>query len=205
MTKLGSMWTYVDAWKCAAAELGVQIEGLTRVEVSPGVVLEAEMLVRGFGAECGTLVFETADKYPACFEALHARGLTASSWEPYPTGKQEDVTGLLRVLGDWGWCGAGPPPPWLLTIDATDWLSPTDFYDAVLPYLRAPPWHGRNLDALRDSLTVREINGLKPPFALRLERSEAYSVEMAAFIDGLAQVFEEAEDAGIPVALHVWP
>jgi hypothetical protein len=205
MTEPTSRWTYVHAWERAAKVLGVEIEGPTRVTLSPEVVLEAEMLVRGFGAPCGTLVFRHADQYPSFFGLLHERGLTASSFEPCSDGVECGLTELVDVLGDWGWYGGGPDPSWLLTIDAERWSSPSDFYDTVLPKLRAPSWHGRSLDALLDSITKPGINGLQPPFGLRLFNTERFSPEMASFMERVETVFRDAADAGIPVALHVWP
>jgi RNAse (barnase) inhibitor barstar len=198
-------WTYVAAWDRAAKALGVEIEGATRIELSPGIVLQAEMLVRGFGARRGTLVFRDTTQSPSVFEPLHEKGLTASSWEPYPEGKEANVGELLEVLGDWGWCGEGPAPAWLLTVDAHGWSSPADFYDALLPQLRAPEWHGRNLDALWDSVAGGAINGLEPPFALRVFNTEHLPAPMVSFMGKVEAIFRDAAEAGVPVALHVWP
>jgi RNAse (barnase) inhibitor barstar len=198
-------WTYAAAWRRAAKALGVCIEGPTRIELSLDVALEAEMLVRGFGARSGTLVFARTDQYAPFFEQLRERGFTASSWEPYRDGEEAGLTDLVDVLGDWGWCGEGSSPDWLLTVDAQGWSSPVDFYEAVLPKLRAPEWHGRNLDALWDSILSGEINGLAPPFALRIFNTEHFSPQMTAFLEKVKTIFRDAAEADIPVALHVWP
>jgi RNAse (barnase) inhibitor barstar len=50
----------------------------------------------------------------------------------------------------------------VITLDALGWQSPRDFYAALLPELEAPAWHGRNLDALNDSLNSGGINGVEP-------------------------------------------
>jgi len=205
MAELNQTWTYVSAWRLAAEALGVEVEGPMHVELSPGIVLEAEMLVRGFGAPRGTLVFRTADQYPHFFEALHELGFTASSWAQPGDSEEAALTDLVDLLGDWGWCGEGPDPAWLLTVDAQSWASSTDFYEAVLPKLHAPEWHGRNLDALWDSIAHGGINGLAPPFALRIFNTEHFSAQMAAFMQKVEAIFRDAAEAGIPVALHVWP
>jgi RNAse (barnase) inhibitor barstar len=205
MAEPTSNWTYVQAWDRAAKMLGVQIEGPVHVELSADVALEAQMLVRGFGAPRGTLVFEQSDQYPAFFELLHKQGLTASSFGPYPDGVECSLTDMVDVLGDWGWCGGGPDPSWLLTIDADGWSSPTDFYEALLPKLRAPSWHGRNLDALWDGVTRPGVNALQPPFALRIFNTERFSSEMSAFMERVEALFRDAADLDVPVALHVWP
>jgi len=40
------------------------------------------------------------------------------------------------------------------------------FYEILLPQLDAPEWHGRNLDALNDSLVTGSINGVEPPYRI---------------------------------------
>ena len=41
-----------------------------------------------------------------------------------------------------------------------------EFYSDFLPQLDAPNWHGRNLDALADSLITGSINGIEPPYTI---------------------------------------
>ena len=41
-----------------------------------------------------------------------------------------------------------------------------EFYSDFLPKLVAPKWHGRNLDALADSLITGSINGIEPPYTI---------------------------------------
>lgn len=55
----------------------------------------------------------------------------------------------------------------VITLDAVAWASPDDFYSALLPQLGAPVWHGRNLNALDDSLGGGSINALEPPLKSR--------------------------------------
>jgi len=205
MSNLTAKWTYVQAWERPAKVLGVQIEGPVRVMVSPGVVLEAEMLVRGFGARVGTLVFEPADADPASFKSLQEQGLTASSFGPYREGETCSLAELLDVLGDWGWCGEGAGPPWLITIDAQEWTQPSDFYDAFLAKVQGPDWHGRNLNALWDSIARSGINDLDPPFVVRIHNTGHFSAEMRALMEAVETLFRDAADQGVPVAIHVWP
>ena len=41
-------------------------------------------------------------------------------------------------------------------------------YDAILPLLGAPDWHGRNMNALTESIVWGEINAVEPPYTLRI-------------------------------------
>lgn len=56
----------------------------------------------------------------------------------------------------------------VIELDASRWKSILDFYDALLPKLGAPVWHGRSLDALIDSVIWGGINALEPPFTIRV-------------------------------------
>ena len=86
-------------------------------------------------------------------------------------------------------------------LDASGWETPDDFYSALLPELGAPGWHGRNLNALFDSL-YGGINQLEPPFAISVAGVQSQTMEMKAFLDNVATVFEDARnDLGVDVSL----
>jgi len=53
-----------------------------------------------------------------------------------------------------------------IRLDATSWRSIDDVFDALLPALKAPDWHGRNMDALIDSMGTGDVNGVEPPYVV---------------------------------------
>lgn len=112
------MWTYIDAWSRAARTLGVELEGPVQITLSDGSVINAEMLVKGFGARQGTLVMQTTDQWLGRSLELRACGYTASTFGPYREGIEELVDGMKDILCDWRWCGDCPPPDW---IKPTSW------------------------------------------------------------------------------------
>lgn len=79
----------------------------------------------------------------------------------------------------------------VITLDASAWSSPDDFYSALLPQLGAPAWHGRNLDALDDSLGGGGINALEPPFRVQIEGTEKLPESMQHFLSKVEQVFAD--------------
>jgi len=83
----------------------------------------------------------------------------------------------------------------LIILDATAWRSPDDFYSALLPELGAPAWHGRNLDALDDSL-YGGIDEVEPPFTVIIENSTGLSADVRAFL--ARAVSGRRESRGIP-------
>ena len=54
----------------------------------------------------------------------------------------------------------------IIKLDASGWKSWTDYYDAILSALDAPHWHGRNANALFDSMVGGGINGVEPPYKI---------------------------------------
>lgn len=63
-----------------------------------------------------------------------------------------------------------------------DWSvisSEDDFYRSMLPQLDAPEWHGRNLDALWDSIGVGSINKVEPPYRIVFVNSDSVSDSLA--------------------------
>jgi RNAse (barnase) inhibitor barstar len=72
----------------------------------------------------------------------------------------------------------------VIRLDASDWRTPDDFYSSLLPELGAPAWHGRNLDALWDSIGEGDVNQVQPPFVVELSGSENLPPELKGFVEG---------------------
>lgn len=58
----------------------------------------------------------------------------------------------------------------IIDLDAAKWKTPDDFYNALLPELGAPEWHGHNPNALNDSVIWGGINAVNPPLTIRVRR-----------------------------------
>jgi RNAse (barnase) inhibitor barstar len=71
----------------------------------------------------------------------------------------------------------------VIKLDATDWKSKDDFYEAILAALEAPSWHGRNADALIDSMWGGSINGIEPPYKIWITGTRAIPPEVKQRID----------------------
>ena len=68
-----------------------------------------------------------------------------------------------------------------INLDGSNWQTEDDFIESVLTAVQAPSWHGRNYNALRDSLVVGGINGIEPPydFIVRMPTSSTSEVDDA--------------------------
>ena len=88
-----------------------------------------------------------------------------------------------------------------MILSAAGWKTADEFYTAFFDAVGAPSWHGRNLDALWDSIRSGGINRVNPPFRIRISGLRQTSAECSQLIDRFAQLIEEARAEGIKVDL----
>ena len=67
----------------------------------------------------------------------------------------------------------------IITVDASGWTRSRDIYDAILPLLGAPVWHGDNMNALTESIVWGEINAVEPPYVLRIHGTATLPPDVA--------------------------
>ena len=63
----------------------------------------------------------------------------------------------------------------IIELDATSWKDVLDYYEALLEALGAPDWHGRNANALIDSMIWGGINAIEPPYTVRIKNLKGAS------------------------------
>jgi RNAse (barnase) inhibitor barstar len=90
-------------------------------------------------------------------------------------------------------------------LNAHDWNSEADFYKDILPALKAPEWHGENLDALWDSMTSDEINAVVPPFHIEVVGAELLSTQMRNFLQKVEKLFHDVRGEGLSVGISFDP
>jgi hypothetical protein len=56
----------------------------------------------------------------------------------------------------------------IIELDAANWTTVLDFYNALLPAIGAPESHGTSVNALVDSIVWGGINAVEPPYAVRI-------------------------------------
>jgi len=87
----------------------------------------------------------------------------------------------------------------VIELDAINWTGKDEFYRDFLPAIGAPDWHGRNLDALWDTLSCDDINTVKSPFEVRIanaRRSGCFD-----FLLKVQSIFQEAHDEGTDIQM----
>lgn len=59
-----------------------------------------------------------------------------------------------------------------LFMDGRDWKDKDDVYNSFFRAVDAPLWHGRNFDALNDSICAGEINRIEIPYCLVIQNHD---------------------------------
>lgn len=79
----------------------------------------------------------------------------------------------------------------LIELDATNWKTIVDFYDALLPAIGAPKWHGKSPDALIDSMIWGGINSVEPPYMVKISGAGTLPENILDRIKLIKQVLAE--------------
>ena len=90
-----------------------------------------------------------------------------------------------------------------IELDGSRWASKGDFYDALLPALGAPTWHGRNLDALNESIRSSRINEIRPPFTIRIRGLATMEPDAKQMVTRFAKLVAARKAEGMAVGLVV--
>ena len=90
-----------------------------------------------------------------------------------------------------------------LVLDGRDWATTDDVYDAFFRAVGAPEWHGRNLDALADSISGGLINQVEVPYRLVIKNYDRIGPEARPMTDRLINLLHELGTEGCPVEIRV--
>jgi hypothetical protein len=80
----------------------------------------------------------------------------------------------------------------IIELDAPNWRTPLDFYNALLVALGAPYWHGRSLDAVIDSMIWGQINAVEPPYTIRILGTQELTEDVRDELEAVKLALEEA-------------
>ncbi|MFY9854644.1 MAG: barstar family protein, partial [Terracidiphilus sp.] len=90
-----------------------------------------------------------------------------------------------------------------IRLDADGWQSSDDVYQAFFTAVGAPSWHGRNLDALYDSIGTGAINETEVPYRITIQNVEKMGNDAASFVHDFADLIRHLQTNGCPVELVV--
>ena len=84
-----------------------------------------------------------------------------------------------------------------------DWASKDDVYDAFFHVVGAPEWHGRNLDALADSIAGGQINRVEVPYRLVIRNYNLIGTAAKEITDKFVNLVRELAGKGCPIEIRV--
>jgi RNAse (barnase) inhibitor barstar len=86
-----------------------------------------------------------------------------------------------------------------ILLDASGWKSCDDFYQAFFEAVGAPSWHGRNFNALDDSIGEGGINAVEVPYRISIKNADSNNDAISAFIRDFADLIKNLQNNGCPV------
>lgn len=90
-----------------------------------------------------------------------------------------------------------------IVMDAENWRVPDDVYDAFFQAVGAPNWHGRNFNALRDSIAVGHVNKIDVPYLIKIKHYAAIGSEAIGMARDFVNFIRELHASGSPVDIEV--
>ena len=88
-----------------------------------------------------------------------------------------------------------------LILDARNWRTADDFYDSFFEAVGAPAWHGRNFDALHDSIVTGDINQIEVPYRIRIREFSQMGPAAHQVANQFVTLIQRFERTGCPVSV----
>jgi RNAse (barnase) inhibitor barstar len=83
-----------------------------------------------------------------------------------------------------------------IVLDGTAWRTRDDFYDAFFKAVGAPSWHGRNFNALRDSIVTGHINQIELPYTIQISGTDNAPQEVRDLVRDFCSLIKEFRAEG---------
>jgi hypothetical protein len=88
-------------------------------------------------------------------------------------------------------------------LDASLWKQCDDVYTSLFKVLGSPAWHGKNFNALNDSIVTGGINTIEVPYKILICEAKKASFEVRQFLSALADFLSAREAEGCPVSIQI--
>jgi RNAse (barnase) inhibitor barstar len=90
-----------------------------------------------------------------------------------------------------------------LILNGAEWNTKDDVYTSFFHAVGAPPWHGRNFDALIDSIETGEINAIEVPYRLVIQNYSLIGSEALQMAKDFVDLLHKLAARGCPVEVRV--
>jgi RNAse (barnase) inhibitor barstar len=88
-------------------------------------------------------------------------------------------------------------------MDAAGWKTTDDLYHSFFLAVGAPDWHGRNFNALHDSIGVGQINQIEVPYRLVIANYDKVHPAVKELAGHFIDLIHELGEKGVPVEIRV--
>jgi hypothetical protein len=113
-----------------------------------------------------------------------------------PAGESEDGLLFIKPIVE------VPDVPELV-MDARGWKTWDDLYDSFFRVVGAPEWHGRNFNALDDSIVGGGINRVEVPYALIITNVDDAGPEAFVAVQEFVGFVREIAARGCPISIVI--
>jgi RNAse (barnase) inhibitor barstar len=86
-----------------------------------------------------------------------------------------------------------------IILDGAGWKTKDDFYNTFFKAVGAPSWHGRNFNALRDSITTGQINEVELPYFIRVSGLDRMPADVKQLVDDFCALIKKFHSEGYEV------
>ena len=90
-----------------------------------------------------------------------------------------------------------------ISLDASAWKSYDDIYSAFFEAVGAPQWHGRNFDALDESIGEGGINKIEIPYRIIIRNADHTDDDVELFMKDFSDLIKHLQSNGCPVDLII--
>jgi RNAse (barnase) inhibitor barstar len=90
-----------------------------------------------------------------------------------------------------------------VVMDGKNWATSDDIYDAFFQAVGAPSWHGRNFNALEDSICGGQINKIEVPYLIKIKNYTSIGVGARGAADLFVELIRELKESGCPVDIQI--
>jgi len=91
-----------------------------------------------------------------------------------------------------------------IVMDGKTWTSSDDVYDAFFQVVGAPSWHGRNFNALRDSIATGRINRIDVPYLIKIKNYPSIRDRAKTMADAFIDlIIKDLRESGTHVDIQV--
>jgi RNAse (barnase) inhibitor barstar len=89
-----------------------------------------------------------------------------------------------------------------LILDGAGWKTSDDVYDSFFKVVGAPSWHGRNFNAVNDSIAGGRINEVEVPYRLVIQNYDLIGAIAKKMVGDFIDLIHEIAARGCPVEIR---